>query len=212
MLPSEREDLDVVLSEGQKLLELIAQVLEVSAIESADLELDLAPFDLYAAINETKQVTRFLVNEKNLTMDISVDADVPRMIHGDNLRLRQILQNLLNNAVKFTEEGGIKLRVHLLRETDGFCLRALHEDELLIQFCVEDSGIGLSDEDAKQIFDAFFQVDSSSTRKYGGAGLGLSIARRLVECMGGQIRVEQADPHGSIFTATVIVVPQKDKL
>jgi signal transduction histidine kinase len=189
--PLVREHLDVVKSNAHLLLTLLNDVLDFSKLESGKFSLASEPFDLRAAIDEVRSTFIYRAAEKGLTLTATVAEDVPDRLRGDVLRLRQVLFNLVSNAVKFTERGTIKLEV----KTHSTADRGLR-----IQFVVSDSGIGIAPDDQERIFAPFTQVDASSTRRHGGTGLGLAIASDLVRAMGDRLWVTSRVGVGSTFS------------
>ncbi len=177
---------------ANSLLELINDILDISKIESGNLELEAAPFDLQDLVDKTAELMAIRANAKQLELVAFVHPDVPAWVTGDPTRLRQVLVNLLGNAIKFTERGEVALRI----EPDLGASGAL-------RFSVSDTGIGIPADKLQGIFESFTQVDSSTTRKYGGTGLGLSISKELVELMGGVLRVESTPNLGSTFSFVV---------
>src|SRR5271155_2908697 len=178
---------------GGNLLALINDILDLSKVESGHLELEETDFDLSELIGRVLELTRMRASSKGLEIGSVLAEGLPRMLVGDPLRLRQILLNLLGNAMKFTESGGVDVEVNQDPEdaTPGALL-----------FCVKDSGIGIPPDKLASIFENFSQADSSTTRKYGGTGLGLAISKQLVELMGGRIWVESTIGEGSRFLFT----------
>jgi PAS domain S-box-containing protein len=193
MTPRQRDYLRKIQGSGQHLLSIINDVLDFSKIEAGRLELDIAPFELDKLLDHVTGLITEKVTGKGLELVIDVAQDVPRSLVGDSLRLGQILLNFLSNAVKFTDHGEIDIVV-----------RAQVRDarDVVLNFAVRDTGIGLSQEQQERLFQSFQQADSSTTRKYGGTGLGLAISRRLAELMGGRVRVDSAPGHGSTFWFT----------
>jgi signal transduction histidine kinase/CheY-like chemotaxis protein len=173
------------------LLDLINNVLDFSKIESGKLEIESIDFDLREVVEDATELMAERVSAKGLALCAIVDPRVPGMVRGDPVRLRQVLVNLLGNAVKFTERGEVVVRVSL---------EAGDDDSAVTRFAVRDSGVGISAEAKARLFQAFNQADLSTARRYGGTGLGLAISRRLVEAMGGVIRVESELGKGSEFT------------
>ena len=174
---------------------VIDDILDISKIEENKLELTLVDFDLRKMIKKVVSFINIEVANKNIKFSVNIDKEMPRYFIGDDQRLTQILTNLVSNAVKFTpEDGEINVGISSLGEDGGVC-------ELL--FFVEDSGIGLTPEQKKRVFHKFLQADSGTTRKYGGTGLGLPIAKRLIELMGGDITVESEVGKGSRFSFNV---------
>jgi signal transduction histidine kinase/HPt (histidine-containing phosphotransfer) domain-containing protein len=183
---------------GSTLLALINDILDLSKVESGNLELEQAEFDLAELINRVVELTRARAASKGLQIGSLLAAGLPRLLTGDALRLRQILLNLLGNAMKFTAAGRIDIEVKPDPE---------HASQGALLFCVKDTGIGIPEEKLSKIFEDFTQADSSTTRHYGGTGLGLGISRRLVELMGGKIWVESTPGQGSnfLFTAKFMI-------
>ncbi len=189
----QRDYVDKIMSAARSLLRLINDVLDFSKIDAGKLTLDQEPFALDSVLAEVSDILAVQVSEKRLEMRFDTARDVPPALIGDSGRLHQVLLNLLSNAVKFTEHGMVRLSIALVRR-DG--------DSVTLRFDVQDSGIGLSDEQQHRLFTPFDQADSSITRRYGGTGLGLAIARRLVDLMGGQIGVESSLGQGARFWFT----------
>jgi two-component system sensor histidine kinase/response regulator len=184
----QREYLQTVKASGDSLLTLINDILDLSKIESRKLELDLVDFNLRDTVGDTLKTLAVRADEKRLELACRILPDVPEVLVGDPGRLRQILMNLAGNAIKFTERGEVVMRVERESET---------EDKICLHFTVSDTGLGIPVEKQRLIFEPFVQVDGSTTRKYGGTGLGLTITRHLVEMMGGEIRVESREGKGT---------------
>ena len=193
--PAQREMADAVRSSGEALMTLIDDILDFSKIEARRLDLAEEIFSVDAVIDGVVDLLYHKVQEKGLEMSVVIEPDVPVTMNGDPGRLRQILLNLLGNAIKFTDEGQVNIFLKRLRDGDG------QSDRL--EFSVEDSGIGMSPGQMDRLFKPFTQVDSSTTRRFGGTGLGLVISRRLVELMGGTLAVQSAPQEGSRFTFTL---------
>lgn len=181
-----------IQSAGNALLELINDILDLSKIESGKMVLLKKPTNLSDLINELGSIFSIAIGNKNLTLIINCDDTLPSSLLIDSTRLRQILFNLLGNAVKFTEKGEIILSVKVLSIDD-------HQSKIDLEICVEDSGIGIAEDQIDRIFNIFEQQEGQDTRKYGGTGLGLSISKRLCEMMGGDIHVESRAGVGSKF-------------
>jgi two-component system, sensor histidine kinase len=181
----QREYLELVKTSSKSLLAVINDILDFSKIEARKLSLDPIEFDIEEACGETVKTLAVRAEQKGLKLNYYVSPDVPAALVGDPDRLRQVLFNLIGNAVKFTERGQIGVHVHKEEET---------EDDILLHFIVTDTGIGVPPEKQKVIFDAFAQADGSSTRKYGGTGLGLTISSQLAAMMGGRVWVESPAP------------------
>jgi signal transduction histidine kinase/DNA-binding response OmpR family regulator len=179
---------------GESLLRILNDVLDYSKMEAGQLELVNESFDLRKLLSVVAQLFSFQLLEKNLALRVRVDDAIPTHLLGDALRLRQILVNLVSNAIKFTERGAIEVTVDCLQPT---------EDSLTLRFSVIDSGIGMDELQVSRIFASYAQADSSITRRFGGTGLGLSICRQLVGLMGGGISVESVPGVGSSFSFTV---------
>lgn len=192
--PKAREFLQISKESASQLLELLNEVLDFSRIEDGRFELESIPFSLLKTIEQVVRNLGVRAYEKNLELIYDLPPDLPDQILGDPLRLRQILTNLVGNAIKFTSKGEIVVRA-LVEEKSG--------DETLLRFSVTDTGIGISPENQDKIFAPFIQADSSTTRHYGGSGLGLTICQRLVHLMGGRIWVESELGKGSAFHFTV---------
>ena len=189
----QKEYLTMVRDSGKSLLTLINDILDFSKIEAGKLDLDSTDFTLRYGINEMVKILDVRAKQKGLELSINIPPEVPDALLGDPSRLRQILSNLVDNAIKFTERGGVVLKI----EKDS-----QSEQDVCLHFSVSDSGIGIPREKQQLIFEAFAQADNSTTRKYGGTGLGLSISSRLVQLMSGKIWVESEANRGSTFHFT----------
>ena len=198
----QRDYLETIRNSGTALLAVINDILDYSKIDGNKLELEVLPFDLTGCIEISMDLVAAKAAEKGLELTYFQKDDVPTMIRGDEIRLRQILINLLGNAVKFTEKGEVMLSVSSSPLDDG---------KVELHFEVKDTGIGISQENLSKLFQFFTQVDSSTTRHYGGTGLGLAISRRLVEMMGGEIWAESERGVGSIFHFTIRCVAHSQK-
>ncbi len=180
---------------GESLLKTINDILDFSKIESGNLELEMADFDLRSCIEEVLDVFSAKAAQTGLDLVYQVDAKAPSQIVGDSLRLRQILMNLVGNATKFTHHGEIFINVQLVK--------TFNDGSVELSFAVKDTGIGIPADKMERLFKAFSQVDSSTTRKYGGTGLGLVICEKLVKMMGGRIKVESESGKGTTFLFTI---------
>lgn len=192
--PEQQEYTDTIRSSGEALLTVINDILDFSKIESGNLELEHHSFDLRQCIEEVMDVFAPKASQKGLDLVYQIDYQIPAQIIGDSHRLRQILLNLISNAMKFTHRGEIFVNVNLLK---------VDSDKLELAFHVKDTGIGIPQDKLSRLFKAFSQVDSSTTRKYGGTGLGLVISERLVNLMNGSISVESQPDVGTTFTFTI---------
>jgi signal transduction histidine kinase/CheY-like chemotaxis protein/HPt (histidine-containing phosphotransfer) domain-containing protein len=186
----QRRYCEVAKSSARSLLELINDILDFSKIEAGKLELDSTDFSLHELIENVTQMLGQTAERKKIELICGIGQGVPRTICGDPTRLRQIVLNLVTNAIKFTEDGEVVINAAVLEQT---ATRAL------LKISVKDSGIGIPKERLTRLFKSFSQVDASTTRKFGGTGLGLAISQRLVEMMGGEIGVDSEEGHGSIF-------------
>ncbi len=186
---------------GIELVHLLNDILDFSKIEADKVELELGPFDLTQVVSDTINLMSLHAREKPVKLTSSIDKNVPRTLKGDASRLRQIIINLVSNAIKFTTEGSVKLTI--MKESED--VRAA-----TLRFEVSDSGIGMPVDKLEQIFEPFTQVDSSTTRKYGGTGLGLAICKRLALLMGGNIGVDSTEHEGSTFWFTAVLEKQPE--
>jgi signal transduction histidine kinase/CheY-like chemotaxis protein len=187
---AQRQHAETIATCGNSLLSLINDILDLSKIESGQLEVIRERFDLHACIQDVVRVLHPTIREKSLMLELELSPDLPRLICGDELRLRQVLVNLVSNAVKFTERGHVRVSAVGRPRPDG---------DLDIRFEVEDSGIGIPHELQDRLFRPFTQADAGIGQRFGGTGLGLAISRQLVTLMGGEIRVESAPGRGSTF-------------
>ena len=189
----QRQHLQAIENSAGSLLSLINDVLDFSKIEAGRLDLEIIDFNLRDVLKDVENILITRSDEKGLEFKIVADDSIPEFLRGDPYRLKQIILNLTNNAVKFTEKG----HVHIFIHQDGE-----DEDEITLKFEVKDTGIGISRRGKRLLFKEFSQIDTSTTRKYGGTGLGLSISKRLTEMMGGKIGVESRLGKGSTFWFT----------
>jgi signal transduction histidine kinase/ActR/RegA family two-component response regulator len=177
------------------LLGVINDILDMSKIEAGKLEFSVSDFNVRSIIERVENVMRFKTDEKHHVFEVTIAEDIPLMLHGDDMRLAQVITNLIGNAVKFTPESGqISLRAFLDDETDGVCL---------LRFLIKDTGIGITEEQKSKLFRSFQQAESSTTRSYGGTGLGLALSKQIVELMEGEIWVDSEPGIGSTFGFTV---------
>ena len=188
--PVQRHLAETANQSATALLALIDDVLDLSRIEASKLTLQLTGFDLRALVHEAVDLMATTARGKPIDLSCTISWRVPNRVEGDPIRLRQVLVNLLHNAVKFTDRGRIVLDVGVLGET---------EDAVQLRFEVRDTGIGIAEDQFDSVFDAFTQVDASSTRRHGGTGLGLAIVKEIAELMGGRVGVDSRIAHGSTF-------------
>lgn len=190
-----KRHLSTISNSGQHLLELINDVLDLSKVESGAMDVESIPTAIGPLANEVVKVLRVKADEKSIYLDLNITSPMPEHVFSDPSRLRQIMTNLVGNAIKFTEQGGVKLDIS-------------HDDSAqTVKIAVGDTGIGMNEAQQATIFDAFTQADSSITRRFGGTGLGLSISRKLAEALGGKVEVSSEPGKGSTF---LIVVPTGD--
>jgi signal transduction histidine kinase/ligand-binding sensor domain-containing protein/DNA-binding response OmpR family regulator len=190
----QREYTDAIRSSGEGLLSVINDILDFSKIESGKMELEYKDLNLRDCIEEVFELFGLKASQSNIDLIYQIDHNVPSQIMGDSLRLRQVLMNLVSNAVKFTHQGEIFMKTSLIAQTS----------ELVeLAFELRDTGIGIPPSKLERLFKPFSQVDSSTTRKYGGTGLGLAICEKLVELMGGSIVVSSEEGNGTTFTFTI---------
>ena len=189
----QREYAEYVSASAETLLTLVNDILDFSKIEAGKMDLEIIEFDLRTAIELAVDVVSFRAKEKDLEFTCEVEPDVPSLLEGDPGRLRQVLINLANNAIKFTERGRVAIRVRLASESESM---------VILHFEVEDTGIGVPREKQSLLFHSFSQVDNSTTRRFGGTGLGLAISKQIVELMGGEIGLESEVGIGSTFWFT----------
>jgi CheY-like chemotaxis protein len=208
----QREFADIIRVSGDALLTIINDILDFSKIEAGKLDLEYVAFDLRESMESAMELLATRAAEKKLDLAVEIGPGVPRAIVGDVTRLRQILLNLLNNAVKFTEKGEVVLSVNLYPETEDEVtasprLPVSVSNTVSLHFAVRDTGIGIPADRVGRLFQSFSQVDASTTRKYGGTGLGLAISKRLAEMMGGTMWVESVEGQGSTFSFSIKAEP-----
>jgi len=187
----------IIESASNSLLGVINDILDFSKIEAGKLDIENIDFDLQGVIDNVNNLLEYKAQQKNLKFTIDYDQQMNMHLHGDPLRLGQILTNLANNAIKFTEQGEVSVTIQEL-------------ENHLYRFEVKDTGIGLKPEEQKKLFQSFTQADGSTTRKYGGTGLGLAISKQLIQLMNGHIRLHSEYAKGSIFTVEVPLLPEKN--
>ncbi len=192
----QRRFAELIKSSGASLADLINDILDFSKIEARKLEIESVEFDLYAAVEDVMETMLIKANPKGLDLGCLTLAEVPRQVTGDPQRVKQILINLVNNAIKFTESGSITTRLTLQEQS---------QECAIVRFSITDTGIGIPADRMDRLFKSFSQVDASTTRSFGGTGLGLAISKQLAELMGGNVGVESVVGHGSTFWFTIKV-------
>lgn len=190
---AQREYVDIIQISGNNLLTIINDILDFSKIEAGQVALEKINFNISQEIKEISRLFSLKIHEKGLAFSTSIEEDVPQVMSGDPVRLKQIIINLVNNAIKFTELGKVSLDVEKVNSSD---------ESIKLMFKVADTGIGISKEGQKKLFKVFSQSHDSITRKYGGTGLGLTISKRLSELMNGNIGIESEEGKGSVFWFT----------
>lgn len=200
LTPEQYEFAQIVNSSAENLLSLINDILDFSKIEAGKLEMERLEFDLRQTVETTMDMLACNAHKKKLGFYCLIENEVPVHLIGDPGRLRQVMINLVNNAIKFTPQGHIRIQVRVAEQT---------RSHVQLSFTVADTGVGISNDKIDTIFESFSQADTSITRKFGGTGLGLTISRHLVEIMGGQIRVDSRVEHGSTFMFTAVFEKQR---
>ncbi len=197
----QRELVDTMHRSAEALLTLVNDILDFSKIEAGKMILEVADVNLRALIRDVTTLVEGLAAHKGLTISVKIDADVPEEFRGDPIRLRQILFNLVGNAIKFTKQGGVTIVITLKRDATD------EPDVVVLQWSIQDTGIGLTPEQQTHLFKVYAQADATTARRFGGTGLGLMICRQLVELMGGTISVNSRFGHGSTFAYTTNLLP-----
>ena len=194
----QRSFLEGIQKNGKALLGLIDDILDLSRIEADRLPLEKTDCPVRQIVDDVMSVVRGQAEQKRLSLDVDYKVPLPETIHTDPARLRQVLVNLMGNAVKFTSQGGVRITIGCTRDTDGTGR---------MRFAVSDTGIGVPADKINELFQPFVQVDASPTRRYGGTGLGLAISKRLAKALGGDIEVTSQLGTGSTFTLTIDAGP-----
>lgn len=189
----QREYLSIIDISSETLLMIINDILDFSKIEASQISFEQISFNIRNEVDDVYKVLVYSARQKNLELSVRISNDVPETVQGDPFRLKQILINLINNAIKFTKKGFVRVSVSFVRKTGK---------KDVIRFEVRDTGIGISPENQKKLFTSFSQADTSTTRNFGGSGLGLAISKRLVQMMGGDIGVDSEEGRGSTFWFT----------
>ncbi|MBW4057265.1 MAG: PAS domain S-box protein [Proteobacteria bacterium] len=201
LTPEQHEYAESAKSSGIELVNLLNDILDLSKIEAGKIDLELSDFKLQPIITDTIKLMSLQAREKGVMLSFSIDSEVPTTLKGDATRLRQILTNLVGNAIKFTHKGTVTLNIEKNNEK---------EHSVTLRFLVCDTGIGIATNKLEHIFEPFTQADSSTTRKYGGTGLGLAICKKLALLMGGDIGVQSTEGKGSTFWFTAVMEKQKE--
>ena len=194
LTPQLKEYIGNIQGSAQTLLQIINDILDFSKIEAGKMDVEQVNFELSPILEQLANITAFKAAEQGLEVLFDIDADVPCSLVGDPTRLQQVLTNLVNNAIKFTQKGEVVIRATVDNH---------HNEQVMVRFTVQDTGIGMNREQLGRLFQSFSQADSSTTRKYGGTGLGLAISKQLVELMGGEIGVESEPGVGTTFHFTL---------
>ena len=196
LMPAQRSYLEKVYRSANSLLGIVNDILDFSKVEAGKLEVEKVPFQLDAVLRSVADVAGIRAAEKGLALRFDNEPEIPQTLVGDSLRLWQVLNNLVGNAIKFTETGEVAVQVKIESQTAS---QGENHGHIVLGFTVRDSGIGLTPEQIGRLFQSFSQADASTTRKYGGTGLGLAISKNLVELMGGAMWVESTPGEGSVF-------------
>ena len=197
----EKEYLNTIHSSSSHLMELINDILDLSKVEAGKLELDLVETSPFKLVEDVTKILVVRAKQKGIDLNVKYESKLPQSIETDDVRVRQVLTNLIGNAIKFTEEGAVSVSTKFLEAGK----------QSRVQFVISDTGIGMNEENLKRIFSPFVQADSSVTRKFGGTGLGLTISKRFVEALGGTLEVTSVEGTGSTFTVSVPVGDITDK-
>ena len=198
----QREFADTIRKSGESLLAIINDILDISKLRSGKFTIEPIPFNLFDTVSEVTELLGAKAEEKGLAIEVSYGADAPRSLVGDEGRIRQVIINLVGNAIKFTGSGGVWLEITCISQC---------KEHAEIAIAVRDTGVGMSPEALATIFDRFTQADASTTRKFGGTGLGLAISKQLIEIMGGSLEVTSELDVGTTFTATLSLPVSDDK-
>ncbi len=197
----QRRYAEIINQSTSDLSSIVNEVLDFSKIESEKVDIIQGHFDLYELVESTRDSLFTAAMDKNIDLYLTIYSDTPQYLTGDKLRLKQILINLIGNAIKFTDTGYVEIVVHLEEQTD---------QQVIIKFKIRDSGIGISKDEQKQLFQAFKQIESDSNRRFSGTGLGLVISKNLARLMGGEIILDSVTNFGSLFTLTLPFTPSED--
>jgi signal transduction histidine kinase/DNA-binding response OmpR family regulator len=202
--PSSRDNIERIHQSGSYLLGIIGDILDISKIEAGNFDLVPVEYETASLINDTINLNRVRIGSRAITFILEISGDFPRKLRGDELRVKQILNNLLSNAVKYTQEGKVTLSVEFENLNNSETGSRSMGNKGLLRFTVRDTGIGIRPEDMEKLFSSYTQLDTGANRKIEGTGLGLTIAKRLVEMMDGRVTVESEYGKGSVFTAEIV--------
>jgi hypothetical protein len=201
MTSQQHQLIDTIHRSAEALLVLVNDILDFSKIDAGKMTLEATDMDPRSLIADVTTLVAELAKRKALTLSVDIASDLPLAFRGDPIRLRQILFNLVGNAIKFTEQGSVTISVRVMPD------QADRTEEMIVQWAVQDTGIGMTPEQQARLFQAYAQADKSTHRRFGGTGLGLMICRQLVELMGGTISVESAVGRGSRFSYSTVHAP-----
>ena len=211
LTPEQRENVEIIHASGGSLLRIINDILDFSKVDAGKLTLETIDFGLHTTLEDAVELLTNKATEQGLSIACSIAPDVPKTVAGDPTRVRQVLLNLFGNAIKFTEVGEVSVIVDVARDQDpDIGQNGDGEEVVCVRVRVRDTGVGMSPATLEQLFTPFVQADSSTTRKFGGTGLGLTISKRLAELMGGTIEVESTLGEGSCFTFILPVIRRPD--
>jgi signal transduction histidine kinase len=200
LTPKQVEFAQTIHSSGTDLLNLINEILDLSKVEAGKMEVNVTEVPVQDIEAFTRRSFEQVAQQKGLALTVDVQPEVPQTIVTDGQRLQQVIKNLLSNAFKFTEQGGVTLTIRKAEKGKRFASRILDQADTVIAFAVSDTGIGIPKDKQQLIFEAFQQADGTTSRKFGGTGLGLTISRQIAALLGGEIRVESTPGRGSTFT------------
>lgn len=210
LTPNQLEYAKIIYESGQNLLQLINDILDISKAESGKMQMDVIQLNLFEHINSIVEMYKISAEKQHLYLKFEMDESAPKLIYADPQRLEQVVVNLLSNAMKFTNEGGITIKVGIPPQDEFSKLFPKRKNTDYIDLSVTDTGIGISSDKQKNIFDAFMQADGSISRNYGGTGLGLAICKEISTLLGGTITLRSVENKGSTFVVYIPVEPEKE--